>query len=195
MDFPKEEVGKRIRLLRKSRGYTADDLAKKIGVSQSMISQIERGIVSPSLETLWKMSHCLKLPVSSFFETDNQQEVTVYRENERIQLKKLRPNITYQPLSPTQGKEITLFKLILASGETLDNPLMFHMGEECGYVLTGAIRVTVDGKSYELQKGDSIYFDSNLPHHFENISPHISTAIWAMTHPFETFLNPTRIHK
>lgn len=195
MDFPKEEVGKRIRILRKSRGFTADDLAKKIGVSQSMISQIERGLVSPSLDTLWKMSHCLKLPISSFFEEDNQQHVTVFRENERFELKKMRPNITYQPLSPSNGKEISLFKLILDPGETLDNPLMFHMGEECGYVLTGTIRVTVDGQSYELHQGDSIYFDSNLPHNFVNVSPHISTAIWAMTHPFETFLNPTRIHK
>jgi transcriptional regulator with XRE-family HTH domain len=63
MDFPKEEVGKRIRYLRKSLGFTADDLAKKAGVSQSMISQIERGQVSPSLETLWRMSYCLKVPV------------------------------------------------------------------------------------------------------------------------------------
>ncbi|QBP41780.1 helix-turn-helix domain-containing protein [Paenisporosarcina antarctica] len=195
MDFPKEEVGKRIRILRKSRGFTADDLAKKIGVSQSMISQIERGLVSPSLDTLWKMSHCLKLPISAFFEEDNQQHVTVFRENERFELKKMRPNITYQPLSPSNGKEISLFKLILDPGETLDNPLMFHMGEECGYVLSGTIRVTVDGQSYELHQGDSIYFDSNLPHNFVNVSPTISTAIWAMTHPFETFLNPTRIHK
>lgn len=184
MDFPKEEVGKRIRYLRKSQGFTADDLAKKAGVSQSMISQIERGQVSPSLDTLWKMSHCLKVPVFTFFVEEEQEIVTVLRNNEQPEMKQLRPNVTYQHLSPTQGKQINFFKLILEPGEQSENPLMFHTGEECGYLLSGQIRVEVDGEVYELFEGDSIYFNSNLPHRFENVSPQIATAIWAMTHPF-----------
>jgi transcriptional regulator with XRE-family HTH domain len=99
MDYPKEDVGKRLRYLRKSRGFTAGDLAKKAGISQSMISQIERGLVSPSLETLWQMSHCLKLPFSTFFEANDEQKVTVFRKHEQTVMKKIRPNITYQYLS------------------------------------------------------------------------------------------------
>lgn len=183
MDFPKEEVGKRIRHLRKSQGFTADDLAKKAGVSQSMISQIERGQVSPSLETLWKMSHCLKVPIFTFFEADDQQEVTVIRKNEQVELKRVRPNTTYKVLSPSNGKQFCLFKLILDPGEVSDNPLVFHTGEECGVVLTGTMQVEVDGIFYELDEGDSIYFNSNLPHRFVNTSPQTSIAIWAMTDP------------
>lgn len=183
MEFPKAEVGKRIRHLRKSQGFTADDLAKKAGVSQSMISQIERGQVSPSLETLWKMSHCLKVPVFTFFDAENQQDVTVTRKTELVDLERIRPNAIYQVLSPNHGKQICLFKLILAPGEVSDNPLVFHSGEECGVVLTGSIQVEVDGKFYDLDEGDSIYFDSNLPHRFVNTSDDTAIAIWAMTDP------------
>ena len=183
MEFPKEEVGKRIRHLRKSQGFTADDIAKKAGVSQSMISQIERGQVSPSLETLWKMSHCLKVPIFSFFEANNQQDVTVTRKNEQVELERIRPNVTYQVLSPSFGKQISLFKLSLAPGEVSDNPLVFHTGEECGVVLIGSIQVEIDNKFYDLDEGDSIYFDSHLPHRFVNKSLQTSIAIWAMTDP------------
>lgn len=184
MDFPKEEVGKRIRHFRKSQGFTAEELAKKAGVSQSMISQIERGQVSPSLDTLWKMSHCLKVPIFSFFEEDEQELVSVLRKENQLEFRQMRPNITYHPLSPRNGKQINLFKLILHPGDVSDNPLMFHTGEECGYLLEGTIRVEVDGIAYELDEGDSIYFDSSLPHRFMNMSSDVATAIWAMTHPF-----------
>ncbi len=184
MDFPIEEVGKRIRQLRKRQALTSEDLAKRAGVSQSMISQIERGQVSPSLDTLWKMSHCLKVPLFSFFEHEDQQEVTVMRKDEQHMLKKVRPNIEYQLLAPSSGKQISFYKLILEPGNHSNSPFMFHSGEECGYVIQGAMRAEVDGNIYVLHEGDSIYFNSNLPHRFLNIGDTVSMAVWAMTQPF-----------
>jgi transcriptional regulator with XRE-family HTH domain len=184
MDFPKDEVGRRIRYLRRMQALTAEELAKRAGVSQSMISQIERGQVSPSLETLWKLSHCLKVPVFSFFETEDQEVVTIMRKGEQQVLKRVRPNILYQLLAPSSGKQISFFKLILEPGEDIDSPLMFHSGEECGYMVQGSMRIEVDGNMYILHEGDSIYFDSNLPHRFLNKGDSLSMAVWAMTHPF-----------
>jgi len=132
MEFPKEEVGKRIRHLRKQMALTSDELAKLAGISQSMISQIERGQVSPSLETLWKLSHCLKVPVFSFFEAEASSTVTINRASETKLLKRVRPNVSYQLLSPTSGKQMSFFKMIVAPGEESDSPLMYHSGEECG---------------------------------------------------------------
>lgn len=184
MDFPKEEVGKRIRHLRKVQALTAEDLAKLAGVSQSMISQIERGQVSPSLDTLWKISHCLKVPVFSFFESQDQEDVTITRKGEQQAMKRVRPNTHYQLLAPSSGKQISFFKVILEPGKDIESPLMFHSGEECGYVIEGSICVEIDGSSYTLHEGDSIYFDSNLPHRFLNTGDTVSVAVWAMTHPF-----------
>ena len=79
MEFPKGEIGKRIRYLRRFQGLTSEELARLAGVSQSMISQIERGQVSPSLETLWKLSHSLKVPIFSFFETEVTTAVSITR--------------------------------------------------------------------------------------------------------------------
>lgn len=184
MDFPKEEVGKRIRYLRRMQVLTAEELAKRAGISQSMISQIERGQVSPSLETLWKMSHCLKVPVFSFFENEDQEAVTIMRKGEQQEVKRVRPNIMYQLLAPSSGKQISFFKLILEPGKDVDSPMMFHSGEECGYMVQGSMLAEVDGKMYTLNEGDSIYFDSKLPHRFLNKGDTMSMAVWAMTHPF-----------
>lgn len=184
MDFPKEEVGKRIRYLRRLQGLTSDELAKLTGVSQSMISQIERGQVSPSLETLWKLSHSLKVPVFSFFETEESNAVTICRSGEEKLIKRVRPNVSYQLLSPSTGKQMSFFKMVVEPGEELDTPFMYHSGEECGIMLRGSIRIEVEGETHMIYEGDSIYFDSSLPHRFMNTGKVDAVAIWAMTHSF-----------
>lgn len=184
MEFPKEEVGKRIRYLRRLQGLTSEELAKLAGVSQSMISQIERGQVSPSLETLWKLSHSLKVAVFSFFETEEINAVTIARASDAKLIKRVRPNVTYQLLSPSSGKQMSFFKMIVNPGDDLDAPLLFHSGEECGLMLSGSLRIEVEGEVHMIYEGDSIYFDSSLPHRFINEGDENAVAVWAMTHSF-----------
>lgn len=182
--FPKSEVGKRIRYLRRSQGLTSEELAKKTSVSQSMISQIERGQVSPSLETLWKLSHSLKVPVFSFFESEENNAVTLTRKGEGNLIKRVRPNVGYELLSPSSGKQMSFFKMIVSPGDGTDDPLMFHGGEECGLMLVGSLRIEIDGEVYLIDEGDSIYFDSSLPHRFMNDGDADAVAIWTMTYDF-----------
>ena len=184
MEFPKEEVGKRIKYLRKDRGLTSDELARLTGVSQSMVSQIERGQVSPSLETLWKLSHSLQVPVFSFFETEVASTVVVTRAGDTQSIKRVRPNVSYQLLSPSSGKQMSFFKMIVTPGEDLEMPFMYHSGEECGIMLVGSLRIEVEGEIHTINEGDSIYFDSSLPHRFTNVSDKDAVAIWAMTASF-----------
>lgn len=184
MEFPKEEVGKRIRSLRRLQGLTSEELARLAGVSQSMISQIERGQVSPSLETLWKLSHSLKVPMFSFLETEVSNAVTISRAGETKSIKRVRPNVSYQLLSPSSGKQMSFFKMIVVPGEDLDAPLMYHAGEEGGLMLAGSLRVEVEGEIHMIYEGDSIYFDSTLPHRFVNVGDEDAVAVWAMTHSF-----------
>ncbi|WP_144511953.1 helix-turn-helix domain-containing protein [Bacillus sp. FJAT-22090] len=184
MEFPKEEIGKRIRYLRRFQSLTSEELAKLTGVSQSMISQIERGLVSPSLETLWKLSHSLKVPVFSFFETEETNPVIISRAGEAKTIRRIRPNVSYEVLSPPSGKQMSLFKMIVEPGEDLDTPFLFHGGEECGMMLSGCLRVEVEGGSHTICKGDSIYLDSSLPHRFINAGDENAVAVWTMTHSF-----------
>ena len=182
--FPKSEVGKRIRYLRRFQGLTSDELAKKTNVSQSMISQIERGQVSPSLETLWKLSHSLKVPVFSFFESEESNAVTLTRKGEGNLIKRVRPNVEYELLSPSSGKQMSFFKMIVSPGDGTEDPLMFHGGEECGFMLVGSLRLEIEGEVYVIEEGDSIYFDSSLPHRFTNDGDTNAVAVWTMTHSF-----------
>lgn len=184
LEFPKSEVGKRIRSLRRFQGLTSDELAKKTNVSQSMISQIERGQVSPSLETLWKLSHSLKVPVFSFFETEENSAVTLTRKDEGNRIKRVRQNVEYELLSPSSGKQMSFFKMIVSPGERSDDPLMFHEGEECGLMLVGSLQLEIEGEVYVIEEGDSIYFDSSLPHRFMNNGDTNAVAVWTMTHSF-----------
>lgn len=184
MEFPKEEVGKRIRYLRRLQGLTSEELAKLAGISQSMISQIERGQVSPSLETLWKLSHSLKVPVFSFFETEASDAVTIFRAGEAQLIKRVRPNVSYELLSPSSGKQMSFFKMNVSPGEDLNAPFMYHAGEECGIMLSGSLRIEVENEVHMIHEGDSIYFDSSLPHRFMNLGDKDAVAIWVMTHTF-----------
>ncbi|TQR21217.1 helix-turn-helix domain-containing protein [Psychrobacillus vulpis] len=184
MEFPKTEVGKRIRYLRKSQGLTSEELAKLAGISQSMISQIERGQVSPSLETLWKLSHSLQVPVFSFFEMEESNIVKISRAKETKVVKRVRPNVSYELLSPSSGKQMSFFKMVVEPGEDLNAPLMYHVGEECGIMLKGSLRIEVEGEIHIINEGDSVYFDSSLPHRFMNLGEENAVSIWAMTHSF-----------
>lgn len=74
--------------------------------------------------------------------------------------------------------------MIVAPGEDLDSPLMYHAGEECGLMLVGSLSVEVEGEIHTIYEGDSIYFDSTLPHRFMNVSDEDAVAVWAMTHSF-----------
>ncbi|MFJ8065515.1 helix-turn-helix domain-containing protein [Psychrobacillus sp. NPDC096426] len=184
MEFPKGEIGKRIRYLRRLQGLTSDELAKLAGVSQSMISQIERGLVSPSLETLWKLSHSLKVQIFSFFETEVTTAVSITRAGESNVVKRVRPNVSYELLSPSTGKQMSFFKMIVEPGEDLETPYLFHGGEECGMILSGCLRLELEGECHTLCKGDSIYFDSSQPHRFFNAGDENAVAVWTMTSSF-----------
>ena len=69
-------------------------------------------------------------------------------------------------------------------GEDLETPLLYHSGEECGIMLAGSLRIEVEGEIHTIHEGDSIYFDSSLPHRFTNVGDENAVAIWAMTHSF-----------
>ncbi|PLT27939.1 helix-turn-helix domain-containing protein [Peribacillus deserti] len=180
-ELPKELIGSKIRYFRKNRGYTTEKLADLIGVSQSLISQIERGIAAPSLDTLWKLSYFLEVDVFSFFEEQEPEAVKIIRNGEHRKLQMSRPEVWYEMLTPNTGKKYKFFKMILQVTETQEQPLMFHSGEESGYMLQGSMEVTIGDQVYQINEGDSITFDSTSPHCFKNIGTIPAVGIWMMS--------------
>lgn len=99
------QLGKKIRSLRKELGKSLEDLAKESGLSIGLLSQIERDITGPSVESLWKIAKALNVSMNYFF--DNYEENNpVVRKNERKQLKLPNSNVTYELLSPNLNRKI-----------------------------------------------------------------------------------------
>jgi len=180
MEFPKGVIGAHIRKIRKDKGMTVDEVAKRTGVSQSMVSQIENGLTNPSLDTLWKISHCLGVPVFSFFKELSGLDVKITKRDDQRLMKMLHPNVIYRILSPALENGLEVFELIVQPGEARHFPQLEHQGEEFGYLIQGRLEVIIEDRVHALETGDSIYFNSGQRHKFNNPGTEQAIGLWVM---------------
>ena len=155
------EIGTRIKTRRKEMGLSLRDLASKVDLTASFLSQIERDQASPSIDSLRKISQALNVPVF-YFLLEQEGPSPVVRRNQRRQLTLPEANITYQLLTPDVNRkmEVILAELDPHDGEV---PLVHHQHtEECILVLNGELAVTLGGEVYQLEAGDAIYFDGPM---------------------------------
>lgn len=165
------KVGARIRKLRHERKLSLHMLAERTSLSIGFISQIERGISSPSLGALTSLADALDVSLSRLFEpspaTRSQEEIVV-RSVSRGKLTAWRSGIDKQLLTADTPSRFSFFLMTLAPGATSGAALYAHQGEEAGFVLQGRLRLTVDDRTWTLSRGDSFHFASDHPHRFEN---------------------------
>lgn len=159
--------GATIRRTRKAQRMNLVNLAEKTGLSLSFISQVERGLTNPSINSLRKIALALSIPLSSFFEEGLSTEGPVMRKDQRRILINSDSRLTYQLLSSNADRiELLLTRLEVGAAST-DSPLA-HKGDEAALVLQGACRFELGIDPYELDEGDSIYVKENTPHKFTN---------------------------
>lgn len=166
-------VGQKIRALRQAKGWRLETVAAKAGLSVGFISQIERGLSSPSLRALTALADVLGVSLSAFFDakdTMSPADAVVTREGERAELRLWRSGISKQLLSPAAPGGLSLFLVHLQPGASTGDELYTHDGEEAGLVLDGAMTLTVDRETWTLRAGDSFRFASRRPHRFGNPS-------------------------
>ncbi len=164
-------VGPRIRALRDAMGLSLRDLGERSGVSAPMLSQVERGETSPTLAVAAKIAAGLELTLSQLLRLDEGQHVAVSRaaDRRRYQHGKHRFEELTPPL-PGQRADVSLHTLEpgAATGGREDPPMHEPGSRETAVVLSGTLALVVDGSRHELGEGDSVTFDADLPHHFEN---------------------------
>lgn len=165
------KIGLRVRALREAMGLSLRDLAKRSGVSAPMLSQVERGETSPTLVVAAKIAAGLELTLSQLLRLDEGEHVAVSRAGERRRYE--RGGHRFEELTPPlPGQRADVSLHTLKAGATTggsDDPPMHEPGSrETAVVLTGVLALTVDGTRHELHAGDSVTFDADLPHHFEN---------------------------
>ena len=180
-------LGARVRALRESLGLSLRELAVRSGVSAPMLSQVERGETSPTLQVAHRIAHGLELRLSQLLRLDEEGAVSIVRASER----RTGPasdrggDHVYEILTPPlPGQRAELSRHTLAPGAVTgapgDPPMHEPGSRESALVQSGTVVLHCDGARYELPAGDCVTFDADLPHHFENPSADTEAVLLAV---------------
>src|ERR1700756_1774953 len=166
-------LGPRIRALRESMSLSLRDLALRSGVSAPMLSQVERGETSPTLQVAERIAAGLELRLSQLLRIDEDGAVAVVRASERRKGPAGAKGHSYEILTPPlPGQRAELSRHVLAAGAATggpgDPPMHEPGSRETALVESGAVVLACDGEEFELSAGDCVTFDADIPHHFEN---------------------------
>ncbi len=167
-----EALGARVRALREAMNLSLRDLAERSGVSAPMLSQVERGETSPTLQLAARIASGLDLRLSQLLRLDEDGAVTIVRHDER-RAGPAAQGHNYEVLTPPlPGQRAELSRHTLAPGASTggpgDPPMHEPGSRETALVEVGSLVLACDGESYLLAAGDCVTFDADLPHHFEN---------------------------
>ncbi len=169
-----ETVGSTLRHYREESGARQGDIAKKAAVSVSMLSQIERGVTSPSLETLSRICTALEISISQVFAAVEEREhVTITSQGDRpIQSNHGVHHEQICSYHEAMGSgELSLISLDSGSKITFPSSGEGQNGVQMGYVLSGSATLAVDGKEYSIRSGDGVAFPANRAHSLKNRPP------------------------
>lgn len=175
-------IGNRIRELRKAHKMTVRELATAAGVSTGLVSQVERGLTDPSLETLRRLSAALGLPLFDLFRQDEAEEVALVRRERRIQVRSPQGGIEYTRVSAASAR-LEVLEGTLEPGGASSDARYSHPSEECVLLLSGSLVVEAGDGRYELGPGDSCTFDSRVPHRYVNEGDEAARFLVSVTPP------------
>jgi len=166
-----EDVGEKLQAIRLEKGWSQRELAKRAGVTNSTISLIEQGRVSPSVASLKKVLDGFPISLADFFASVVQDKsVQCFFSNNDM------PNVggkdvEYRLLGASKvDRKMSILYESYEPGSDTGEEMLSHEGEEGGIVVEGELEVTVDGNTKLLSVGEGYYFESHLPHRFRNIS-------------------------
>ena len=177
------DVGERLRALRRFRRCTLRTIAERSGLSESFLSQVERGRSSASIGSLRRIAVALGVTVADLFEPSGPPRPRVLRRDERPALafgilgRKFL--LTPRPLSQL---EVFVGELD-PEGSTGAEPYSHGDSEELFVVLTGRVRLELGGELHELESGDSIDYRSSTPHRISNLGDDVAEVMWIISPP------------
>jgi transcriptional regulator with XRE-family HTH domain/quercetin dioxygenase-like cupin family protein len=203
-----EDLGRRLKEVRVRAGLTLRELARQADVSPSLISQIENGKSQPSVATLYTFSRLLHVSVDELFDdrtpvpsiashgsngtserdatdptnawqpSEYANRVSVVHPSHRPQLS-MAEGVVWERLAATPEHGVNFMKISYAPGAaSADGDLITHDGYEYGYVLSGEVAVTVGDEVFHLHQGESLGFDSSIPHVLRNLGTEPFDGIW-----------------
>lgn len=161
-------IGRQVRQFRQQLDMTVAEVAKLAGLSSGMLSKIENGMTSPSLATLRALSQALNVPVTSFFRKfEEQRDATFVKAGEGLLIERrgTRAGHQYQLLGHSVGRRDSVEPYLITLTEKSEVfPLFQHAGVEFIYILDGEVLYRHGSQTYSMARGDSLFFDSDVPH-------------------------------
>jgi transcriptional regulator with XRE-family HTH domain len=161
-------IGHQVRQFRQDLDMTVAEVAKLAGLSSGMLSKIENGMTSPSLATLRALSRALNVPVTSFFRKfEEQRDATYVKAGEGLPIERrgTRAGHLYHLLGHSVGHRTSVEPYLITLTEKSEVfPLFQHSGTEFIYVLEGRVIYRHGSQTYGMGPGDSLFFDSDVPH-------------------------------
>jgi transcriptional regulator with XRE-family HTH domain len=185
------KVGSRLRTERERLGISLRELARRVGVSPSLVSQIELDRVNPSVSTLYALVTELGLTMSDVFGDASSEQPVVRRPRdddglaERPDTRRvinLASGVRWERLTPHSDRDVEFLYVVYPVGAEScpEDALMTHGGKEYGYVSSGTLGVRVGFEEYELGPGGSIAFDSSSPHRLWTVGDEPVHAVWVV---------------
>jgi transcriptional regulator with XRE-family HTH domain len=181
-----DDVGSQLKTVRKAAGLSQRELAKRAGVTNSMISMIEKNKVSPSVGSLKKVLSGIPMSLLDFFMTEEAEQASppvIYRKGD------------LQPIEAETGIHWTIYgnnfpnrKMAFMEesyppGSDTGEESFTHEGEEAGIIISGKLELTIDGQEYILEAGDGYYFETTRPHRFRNPFEETCVLVSSLTPP------------
>lgn len=177
------DIGERLRHVRQLHKLSQRALAKRSGVTNSMISLIESNRSNPSVSALKRILDGIPLDLAEFFSIEPTVPAKVfYRSDELLEIGK--GAISYRQVGERRsGRSLQILKECYQPGADSGRVPLVHDGEEGAIILSGRLEVTVDGERRILGPGDAYYFDSRKPHRFRCVGPVPCELVSASTPP------------
>jgi transcriptional regulator with XRE-family HTH domain len=182
----KYQFGEKIREVRERKQMTIREVAEKAGVSESLISQIERNRISPAIDTLLGIIDILEIDPDFIFR-DFKRDRSVHLVRAHEKKRALIDGVVYEQLSRTfsssEEHAIEAYMLEIPPGGKSGNDEYGHIGNELGVIIQGKGEFTVGKQGIVLKKGDSISFSADAPHQLKNTGKKPLRAFWIITPP------------
>ena len=182
--------GEKLRRIREHKHLTLKAVAQQAGVSESLVSQIERNRVSPAIDTLLSLAGVLEINLEYLFEEYNRaRPISIIRKGERRTMHE--ENIVYEEVSTPSEKDgqlsIESYQITIPVGEKTHRGSYGHLGKELGIIISGQGKLNYENKEYPLNEGDSITFSASVPHTLENTGASPLIALWTVS-PAQKFV-------
>lgn len=178
------EIGSKIKNLRLKKGLTQEELGERTDLSKGYISQLERGISSPSIETFFDILEVLGCTPKQFFDEEEREQKVVYGENDKTEFLDEERGYQIQWLVP-ESNEKEMEPILLTLQEKGEfKSFEPSLSETFAYILKGRIMITLGNRSYYAKAGEAIYYNATDTHQIINDNDGISELLLVATESY-----------